>query len=93
MTKKMHLPDEMLDGLSGGTMTLNDETVSSYDLDEGAFTVHTSSGSYRYTFSAEEKAAHLADPAKFGKDAADVAARHSSTEWVHDLEPSMFKKI
>ena len=74
MTKKMALPDEVLDAVSGGYLYLGDEKVLSHDITPEAFTVTTKSGTYRMDGNPDH---YKGKPGAFKRDKAvfDKAAR------------------
>jgi len=63
MSGSIQLPDEILDAVAGGTLSLNGETITGFDINDTHMTVTTASGTYRAPLGADEKADFAADPA------------------------------
>jgi len=89
----MQLPDELMDMVSGGVMTLNGESVSSFDIDNTGVTVSTASGSYKMSFSAAEQAQHKQNPGSFNAESAEFGKLFHSTDILGELESSVFQKV
>jgi len=54
---KMQLPDELLDALSGGTVTVHGQTVASFAVEEDRYLVTTKSGDqFQLKFQPDESA-------------------------------------
>ena len=90
MTKKMALPDEVLDAVSGGYLYLGKEKVLSHEVTPEAFTVTTKSGTYRM----EGKPEHYEGrPGAFEKDKAVFDHAAGSKRDHITLFPSLFQKV
>lgn len=89
MSNRMQLPDEILDAVAGGTLSLNGETITGFDITDSHMTVTTSSGTYQAPLGPDEKADFAANPE--GVKAMFQAGMDHKDDFA--LEASTFVKI
>lgn len=87
MTKKMALPDELLDALSGGTVTVHGQVVADFSVEEDRYLVTTKGGDrYEMKFGPDESA--------FAKSYFSVSVEQRMKDpGTHALNPDSFTKV
>lgn len=90
MSKKMQLPDELLDAVSGGYLFLGDEKVLSHEITEECFTVTTSKGTFRMEGSPD---AYKGKPGAFEKDKSVIDTAASSSTSHISLFKHLFQQV
>ena len=90
MSKKMALPDEILDAVAGGYLYLGGEQVLSHEVTLEAFTATTKSGTYRMKGNPEH---YEGRPGAFEKDKAVFDHVAGSDRDHISLFTSLFQKV
>lgn len=93
MSDKVQLPDELLDMISGGVVTINGETLDNITSDNDGYYITTKQGGeYQYLFTDEDKAKGLSAPLSRGMFMADVFEKRDADE-TFALNADMFTKV
>ncbi|WP_054648172.1 hypothetical protein [Salidesulfovibrio brasiliensis] len=88
MSKKIQLPDEILDGIAGGVFTIGGQTVSDLSITDEGMSITCAGQTFKHTWSEKERKELKDNPTEFSmfKDAmAQIQGSSSSC----DLEDAL----
>jgi len=93
MSKKMALPDSMLDAVSGGTAYLNGDIVTGIDMNGDGMQVTTAKGTFQMDWSAAEKKEFATNPKELMEDLATARGMMNDSTVELEFNASQFRKL